>query len=62
MSKRRFNWPYLDFRLRIPFVAIETHVMTERFDMNTREYIGLRVEVWKWNTQFRLYSPRGSPV
>lgn len=55
--KRRFNWPFLEFYLAIPFIRIQTAVMREPHDMYAYEYIGMRVEIWKWKWQFRLYRP-----
>ena len=56
-KQRHFNWPYLGFYLRIPLIDIGTHIMTQRFEMDTFDYVALRIRVWRWEWMFRLYQP-----
>lgn len=56
-KERHLKFPYLGFYLRLPLIDIGTHVMTERLEMYTYDYIAIRIKVWRWESTFRLYEP-----
>jgi len=49
------NRPILDFWLRIPFIELRTGLMSERLEMDTKEYCYLDIKIYKWDFRFRLY-------
>ena len=55
---RHLRPPYLDLRLDIGLLQIQTELMTERYEQMCRNYIALRITLLhKWGGHFRLYSP-----
>ena len=49
--------PILDFRLKIPFVEVVTRLLTDRYDMNIKEYVMLHVRLFdRWEFRFKLYN------
>ena len=53
--KRLQERPLLDLYVRIPFVWLRTHILSESSEMYTKEYIWLQVRIYKWEVKFRLY-------
>lgn len=50
------SWkPLLEIYIAIPFIKVETFIVREEFMRAQREYVGLRIQIWKWETRFRLY-------
>lgn len=54
------NWkqylPDIGISVALPFCKIRTSCLLYRYDQDVVEWISLEVSVWKWHTQFRLYS------
>lgn len=48
--------PILDFWLRIPLIEIRTGLMSERMEVDTREYCYVDIKIYKWQFRFRLYN------
>lgn len=55
---RNKHWwrPLLRLDIEIPFLRVATDLMNERMESMTLQYIMLRIDLWKWHFDFRLYT------
>lgn len=49
------KWPLLDIRIVLPFIFIETQLISESLMYGESTYISLEVRVGKWGAKFKLY-------
>lgn len=54
-KKRWWQYIHFEFYLRIPFINIQTRMLTEAIERMTYDICRVRVEVWKWKWEFQLY-------
>jgi hypothetical protein len=49
------RYPLLHLYVEVPFILIHTSLMNRAFERQVKQYVMLRVRVWKWVWEFELY-------